>query len=151
MKSLFLSLKLSPTISNILSSSIGSLIATIIRIPQEEIKVACQSQRYSNAIEAFISLYKLHGLNGFYRNGLIVILRDVLWHTISYTLFQTLKSYHLKKSQHHFSKKKELVIGVFVGTIACILTHPLDVIRTVMMVIYFLDFIIIIFIIILIY
>lgn len=118
-------------------------MATILRIPQEEIKVACQSNQYSNAIEAFILLYQRHGLFGFYRNGLVVILRDVLWHSISYTLFHAIKSLHYQKYQVQFSQKKELLFGAFVGALACILTHPLDVIRTVKMVFIPLSFVII--------
>jgi hypothetical protein len=114
---------------NLLAAMFGSFVATIIRIPQEEIKVACQSLQSPNALSALLSLYRAHGFFGFYRNAPIVILRDVLWHSISYSLFQSLRS-----SSKHRSQRQELLLGGLVGIIACVVTHPLDVIRTVLMV-----------------
>jgi hypothetical protein len=130
---------LSSTLTNLLSASLGAFAATIIRIPQEEIKVACQSAKYPNAFVAVTSLYGSSGLFGFYRNAPIIILRDVLWHSLSYSLFHFLKTPHNSTQQiDRFSQRtqgrNEILLGTFVGALACLLTHPLDVIRTVLMV-----------------
>lgn len=117
-----------------ISSCLGAFTATLIRIPQEEIKVACQSSKYSNIFHAMNSIYHTNGIFGFYRNAPIVIIRDILWHTISYTLVQQLKSSYLKKYKQQIPIKYEFFFGGIIGMIACLLTHPLDVLRTIMMV-----------------
>jgi hypothetical protein len=123
---------MSSTLINLLSASLGAFVAASIRIPQEEIKVACQSAKYPNAIIALTSLYQTRGFLGFYRNAPIILLRDVLWHALSYSLFHFIKRNNSTKER--FSPRKEIFLGVFVGALACLLTHPLDVIRTVLMV-----------------
>jgi hypothetical protein len=110
----------------------GSFAATVIRIPQEEIKVACQSLQSPHALSALLSLYLSRGFFGLYRNAPIVIVRDVLWHTISYTLFQWLRSSSTRSD--NLSQRRELLLGAVAGLVACVLTHPLDVMRTVLMV-----------------
>ncbi len=120
--------------ANIIASSLGALVATIIRIPQEEIKVDCQSFKYRHAFDAFFSRYQLHGFSGFYQNAPVLIFRDILWHSFSYTLFHAIKSYSANKYGCHISQKQEFLLGGFVGVLTCVFTHPLDVIKTIKMV-----------------
>lgn len=112
----------------------GAFMATLIRVPQEEIKIACQSMKYSNLFHAVVSFYQTGGLIGFYKNAQVVIIRDVLWHTLSYTLIQCGKSYYFKKNNKSLPIRYEFLLGGLIGMIACLLTHPLDVIRTILMV-----------------
>lgn len=117
---------ISPAFIQLVSAAIGTALAACVRVPQEVLKQGCMAELYPNAYAALMTIWSVGGLGGFYRGARETLVRDVLWNSLSFTFFRILAERECRGS----SARRQYVHGILAGSIAALLTHPLDVLKT---------------------
>lgn len=90
-----------------------------------------QINNYNNIREAVKSIYRTNGILGFLRGYTITLLRDIPFGLIQFPIYEAIKRKMNKKSLTLIDSS---IAGGIAGSIAAILTTPLDVIKTRIMV-----------------
>ena len=103
----------------------GASCAGLIRIPQEVVKQGCMVELYPHAFAAVTTIAKTKGLAGFYKGAVATLSRDVLWNSLSFSIFRLLLDIIRSKDP-----QVQYVLGIVAGCSAACATHPLDVAKT---------------------
>lgn len=110
------------------AAACGTALAASVRVPQELIKQGCMAELYPNAAVAVSEIWKRGGLFAFYKGARSTMIRDVLWNSLSFTFFRMLSEG--KKDGQQQGASAQYVNGILAGSLAALLTHPLDVLKT---------------------
>lgn len=122
----FLSFDMSRPQFGILPAAImGEFAACSVRIPIEIVKQRMQVSNCQSVKYAVANHYKLNGFKGFYRGAVSMLFRDVPFACIQYPLYMHLKD---KRELHPAGA------GALSGGVSALLTTPLDVAKTRVMV-----------------
>jgi len=128
----------------LLAAALGASAAATVRVPQEVLKQGIMAQLYPNTFSATHSIWTTQGWRGFYNGLRPTLLRDVLWNSLSFTIFKLLDEIFSPSAVTTTSTQGEdsasstpkgrIVAqywrGIVAGALAALLTHPLDVFKT---------------------
>ena len=125
---------------------VAEVFAAFIYVPSEVVKTRLQLQgRYNNphslsahnyrgTLNAFSDIYKKRGVSGLYRGYGATLLRDVPFSALQFSIYENIKSYFVKEhcegDVNKLTAQHDMVAGAVSGSIAGILTTPLDVVKT---------------------
>ncbi|EGB05281.1 hypothetical protein AURANDRAFT_15075, partial [Aureococcus anophagefferens] len=109
----------------LVAAACGAACAGAIRIPQEVMKQGCMVELYPNALVAFSTILAEKGLAGFYKGAVATITRDVMWNSLSFSIFRLLLDY-----ANTSNPKAQYSLGIAAGWLAALATHPFDVAKT---------------------
>lgn len=117
----------------ILSGGLARMFAVTAVSPIELIRTKIQSEKlkYTDMVDAVKFAIKDQGLKSLYRGWVSTVLRDVPFSMIYWFNYESLKSFLLKKQNNqNLSSKSVFFCGASAGSIAALITCPLDVVKT---------------------
>lgn len=103
-----------------------------MRVPAEVLKQRMQVLTYQTGLRrAVLELYRREGTLGFYRGFQATLQREIPFACLQYPAYEYLKAaWKLRSAEEDIAPWKGAVCGSLAGAIAGILTTPLDVIKT---------------------
>jgi len=113
--------------------SLAEIVACSVRVPMEVIKQRRQVVDMSTA-EIAITAYKKEGILGFYRGFGSTLIRDCPFSFIQFPIWEYLKVTYKNYKKAELSSIDVANCGALAGGIAAVLTTPLDVVKTRIMV-----------------
>ena len=130
-----------PTLrKRIYAGLITGCFGIIIASPCDVVKVKLQASNfqsttyYKNTLDTYSQIFKKEGLKGFYAGLLPNIIRCSIMNSAELAFYDEIKSYFMEN--FHISKDNRLLhflCAIKASFLACIITSPVDVIKTQMM------------------
>ena len=129
------------SINHMAAASIGEVAACAVRVPTEVVKQRAQASQHASSMEGLkyiLSLRHTHGFNTMwrelYRGWSVTIIREVPFTVIQFPLWEAMKKWQCHRSGNiEASASESALFGCVSGGVAAILTTPLDVLKTRMM------------------
>lgn len=118
---------------NLLASALGSLTSSLLKVPLEVLKQGIQADLYSTIGSAILHIYAHEGIAGYYKGSSVTILRDTIWNSVSYMLYE----YFVLLYQQRYGgvgDRAMVILGAVAGIVSSVITQPLDVAKTKIMV-----------------
>jgi len=114
------------------AASVGEVNACLIRVPVENVKQRRQAEsvKYNSSITVMRNIFKLEGVKGFYRGYLTTVMREIPFSLIQFPIWEKLKSVWKKQQSHEIEAWQSAVCGSFAGGVSAVMTTPLDVAKT---------------------
>ncbi|XP_030163051.1 S-adenosylmethionine mitochondrial carrier protein isoform X4 [Lynx canadensis] len=100
---------------HMLAASAGEVVACLIRVPSEVVKQRAQVSSSSRTFHIFSNVLYQEGIRGLYRGYTSTVLREALWSW---------------RQDHVVDCWQSAVCGAFAGGFAAVVTTPLDVAKT---------------------
>ncbi|KAL8051850.1 hypothetical protein ABFX02_06G175300 [Erythranthe guttata] len=134
----FVLVNIAPTLSEIQVHSVASFsstfIGTVMRIPCEVLKQRLQAGLFDNVGEAITGTWLLEGSKGFFRGTGATLCREIPFYVAGAGLYSQSKKVARKLLERELDPLEAIVIGALSGGITAVMTTPLDVIKTRMMI-----------------
>ncbi|XP_077626721.1 mitochondrial S-adenosylmethionine carrier protein isoform X2 [Crocuta crocuta] len=102
-------------VKHMLAASAGEVVACLIRVPSEVVKQRTQVSASSRTFQIFSNILYQEGIQGLYRGYTSTVLREALWSW---------------RQDHVVDCWQSAVCGAFAGGFAAVVTTPLDVAKT---------------------
>eukprot|EP00898_Chlorokybus_atmophyticus_P004000 jgi/Chlat1/4600/Chrsp290S04336 len=116
--------------AGLVAGAAGAVGASVVRVPQEVLKQRIAIGIYPNMLQAVPIMYQQGGLLAFYRGFQAQLSRDVPWNTLSFCLYEQLRSRMNRSNNTPLTYWQSLGVGVASGSISAVLVTPLDVVKT---------------------
>ncbi|XP_072454832.1 mitochondrial S-adenosylmethionine carrier protein isoform X1 [Notamacropus eugenii] len=134
-------------VTHMLAASAGEVVACLIRVPSEVVKQRAQVSAASGTFHIFSSILNQEGIQGLYRGYKSTVLREIPFSLVQFPLWESLKvckdlhTGHLIGSSrlqalwsrtqgHAVNSWQSAACGAFAGGFAAVVTTPLDVAKT---------------------
>uniref|UniRef100_A0A4X2KG85 Mitochondrial S-adenosylmethionine carrier protein n=1 Tax=Vombatus ursinus TaxID=29139 RepID=A0A4X2KG85_VOMUR len=102
-------------VTHMLAACAGEVVACLIRVPSEVVKQRAQVSAASGTFHIFSNILYQEGIQGLYRGYKSTVLREALWS---------------RKQGHVVDSWQSAACGAFAGGFAAVVTTPLDVAKT---------------------
>lgn len=110
------------------------VVCSVILVPGEVLKCRIQAGTVASLGEGVTSVFKTDGFLGFYQGYGATLLRDVPYTMLELGLYENIKLFMKKRANtSELGQRDEITAGAITGTITGLLTTPLDVVKTKMM------------------
>jgi len=120
-----------PRIGPLGAAACGALASCLVSVPQEVIKQRLVTGVYPSTGVAVTSIYRTQGWRGFYTAWGPTVLRNVPFVVITFTTFAMLEKQALQgRGEDKLRFADSLGIGVASALAGCLLTQPVDVVKT---------------------
>ena len=141
--------KLKPIFAYAMAAVLGDVTGSGWLCPAEVVKQKMQAGVYGTTKQAFVETWKREGIRGFYRGYFGGLARDVPYRVVQMTSYEMAKSLYIRfkrsrRNRHQFwsndgtslelSPAESAMLGGVAGCISALLTQPMDVVRTQMMI-----------------
>lgn len=117
-------------VTHMLAASLGETVACLIRVPTEVVKQRTQASPSSTTYNMLLTTLKEEGVRGLYRGFGSTVLREIPFSLVQFPLWEYLKTQWSRRQGHTLSSWQSAVCGAFAGAIAALVTTPLDVAKT---------------------
>ncbi|CAM6032798.1 unnamed protein product [Sphagnum compactum] len=116
---------------HVVSASMGTIVASIVRVPADTLKHRVQAYMHPNVFEAFRSVVTAEGIGGLYKGFWPTLLRDVPEIAIQFGVYEKLRGVvQAKRNVTKLTTPEHLALGACAGAIAATITMPLDLVKT---------------------
>eukprot|EP00092_Neocalanus_flemingeri_P076870 GFUD01095387.1.p1 GENE.GFUD01095387.1~~GFUD01095387.1.p1 ORF type:complete len:265 (+),score=60.11 GFUD01095387.1:42-836(+) len=124
-----MSLKGSDTLVHMGAASLGEVVACVVGVPVEVVK---QRRQVSNMSSGKIvqRIWNGEGGRGFYRGYLSTLSREVPFSLIQMPLWELFKEEWSRVVERNLRSEESAVCGSMGGVVAAVITNPLDVVKT---------------------
>lgn len=112
------------------AAAFGELAACLIRVPTENVKQNLQVGEFNRLTEAVTTICRQRGMFGLFRGYTATILRDSPFAMIQFPIWETLRSYGKQVRRRDLNDFEVSLCGSVAGATTAVLTCPLDVIKT---------------------
>ena len=115
----------------------AGLASSLVRVPTEVVKTRTQTREFSGAAQALRAIALGEGRRGLFAGYSSFLLRDLPFDAIEFFAYEQLKSAyhgHVLRRSRELSSPEVSVIGALAGAATGLLTTPLDVLKTRMMI-----------------
>ncbi|NXK35416.1 SAMC protein, partial [Piprites chloris] len=120
---------LSPA-THMVAASLGEVVACLIRVPSEVVKQRAQVSPSSSTLRILSHTLYHEGVQGLYRGYKSTVLREIPFSLVQFPLWESLKDLWSWKQGHVVDSWQSAVCGAFAGGFAAVVTTPLDVAKT---------------------
>ncbi|XP_008923949.1 S-adenosylmethionine mitochondrial carrier protein [Manacus vitellinus] len=120
---------LSPA-THMVAASLGEVVACLIRVPSEVVKQRAQVSPSSSTLRILSQTLYHEGVQGLYRGYKSTVLREIPFSLVQFPLWESLKDLWSWKQGHVVDSWQSAVCGAFAGGFAAVVTTPLDVAKT---------------------
>ncbi|XP_043443828.1 S-adenosylmethionine mitochondrial carrier protein isoform X1 [Prionailurus bengalensis] len=115
---------------HMLAASAGEVVACLIRVPSEVVKQRAQVSSSSRTFQIFSNVLYQEGIRGLYRGYTSTVLREIPFSLVQFPLWESLKALWSWRQDHVVDCWQSAVCGAFAGGFAAVVTTPLDVAKT---------------------
>lgn len=115
---------------HMLAASTGEVVACLIRVPSEVVKQRAQVSASSRTFQIFSNILYEEGIQGLYRGYKSTVLREIPFSLVQFPLWEYLKTLWSWRQDHAVDSWQSAVCGAFAGGFAAVITTPLDVAKT---------------------
>jgi len=115
---------------HMLGAGLGEVAACITRVPVEVVKQRAQAGTAASTREAFFMTLRSEGLPGFYRGYWSTVVREVPFSCIMIPLWERFKTMWSDRQSQPVTAWQSSVCGAASGGLAAVVTTPLDVAKT---------------------
>ncbi|KAG6544243.1 hypothetical protein Mapa_014346 [Marchantia paleacea] len=116
---------------HVAAASVGTVVASIVRVPADTVKHRVQAYMHANVFEACRTVVATEGIGGLYRGFWPTLMRDVPEIAIQFGVYEKLRSYiKTKRKVSKLTTPEHLLLGAFAGAIAATCTMPIDLVKT---------------------
>ncbi|XP_050169196.1 S-adenosylmethionine mitochondrial carrier protein isoform X3 [Myiozetetes cayanensis] len=105
-------------------------VACLIRVPSEVVKQRAQVSPSSSTLRILSHTLYHEGVQGLYRGYKSTVLREIPFSLVQFPLWESLKDLWSWKQGHVVDSWQSAVCGAFAGGFAAVVTTPLDVAKT---------------------
>ncbi|XP_072454833.1 mitochondrial S-adenosylmethionine carrier protein isoform X2 [Notamacropus eugenii] len=117
-------------VTHMLAASAGEVVACLIRVPSEVVKQRAQVSAASGTFHIFSSILNQEGIQGLYRGYKSTVLREIPFSLVQFPLWESLKALWSRTQGHAVNSWQSAACGAFAGGFAAVVTTPLDVAKT---------------------
>ncbi|XP_004854225.1 S-adenosylmethionine mitochondrial carrier protein isoform X1 [Heterocephalus glaber] len=117
-------------VKHMLAASAGEVVACLIRVPSEVVKQRAQVSASSRTFQIFSNILHEEGIQGLYRGYKSTVLREIPFSLVQFPLWEYLKALWSWRQDHAVDSWQSAVCGAFAGGFAAVITTPLDVAKT---------------------
>lgn len=117
-------------LKHMLAASAGEVVACLIRVPSEVVKQRAQVSASSKTLQIFYTILSEEGIQGLYRGYKSTVLREIPFSLVQFPLWESLKALWSWRQGHVVDSWQSAVCGAFAGGFAAVVTTPLDVAKT---------------------
>ncbi|XP_023475881.1 mitochondrial S-adenosylmethionine carrier protein isoform X2 [Equus przewalskii] len=117
-------------VKHMLAASVGEVVACLIRVPSEVVKQRAQVSASSRTFQIFSNILYEEGIQGLYRGYKSTVLREIPFSLVQFPLWESLKALWSWRQDHVVDSWQSAVCGAFAGGFAAVVTTPLDVAKT---------------------
>lgn len=114
----------------------GAMAASLVAVPAEVVRSHVQTCKYPTTQAAMRGILQSKGMRGLYRGYTASLARDLPFDTMQITIFEVLRCAYAsatRRSTSHLSAQETAGLGFMSGGITGVVTTPIDVVRTHMM------------------
>lgn len=127
-----------PFTAQLCSSLCAGVASCVASVPQEVLKQRMVIGMYPSMVSAIAQIYTHSGLLGFYAGGSAAVARNVPFVCTAFTVFAMFKQWHVKRERIRghgsdtatLSLRHSMAFGMASAAVACVVTHPADVVKT---------------------
>lgn len=117
-------------LSYMAASSIGEVIACLVRVPTENVKQKQQAGLYTSLRSTVRGIINEQGFRGFYAGYSTTVAREIPFSFIQFPIWEFSKQYLRKKLGKEISPWQSALCGSASGAVAAAITTPLDVVKS---------------------
>ncbi|KAM4582207.1 mitochondrial S-adenosylmethionine carrier protein isoform 1-T1 [Fundulus diaphanus] len=117
-------------VSHMLAASLGEIVACLIRVPTEVVKQRTQASPSSSSYNMLRATLTEEGFRGLYRGYSSTVLREIPFSLVQFPLWEYLKTLWSQRQGHTLHSWQSAVCGALAGAAAALVTTPLDVAKT---------------------
>ncbi|KAK7102605.1 mitochondrial S-adenosylmethionine carrier protein-like [Littorina saxatilis] len=117
-------------VGHMTAASIGEMIACLLRVPTEVVKQRAQAAPHLSSLTVFRTTVASEGLRGLYRGYSSTLAREIPFSLIQFPLWEFFKKQWERKTQQPVMAWQSSVSGALAGGISAVVTTPLDVAKT---------------------
>ncbi|XP_077430511.1 mitochondrial S-adenosylmethionine carrier protein isoform X1 [Vanacampus margaritifer] len=118
------------TVTHMLAASLGEMVACLIRVPTEVVKQRTQASPSSSTYRMLVVALREEGVRGLYRGFGSTVLREIPFSLVQFPLWEYLKTQWSQRRGHTLHSWQAALCGAFAGAVAALVTTPLDVAKT---------------------
>ena len=102
------------------AACVGEINACLIRVPVENVKQRRQAEsvKYNSSITVTKNIFKLEGINGFYRGYLTTVMREIPFSLIQFPIWEKLKSIWRNRQAKDIEAWQSAMCGSFAGGVS---------------------------------
>ncbi|KAF8430330.1 mitochondrial carrier domain-containing protein [Tirmania nivea] len=123
------------------AATLGELAACAVRVPTEVLKQRAQAAQCRSARAAFAEIWRLRHRGGggggwpavlreLYRGGAVTVMREIPFTVVQFPLWEALKARWGAATATRITPLESALFGSVSGALAALLTTPLDVLKT---------------------
>ena len=112
----------------------AGLASSIVRVPTEVVKTRMQTGEYKHAFTALRTIMAKEGARGIFAGYGSFLLRDLPFDAIEFVAYEQLKKAYSKAVARDLNSGEISVIGASAGAVTGLVTTPLDVLKTRLMI-----------------
>ncbi|CAA0821222.1 mitochondrial substrate carrier family protein [Striga hermonthica] len=117
-----------------MSSFCGTFLGTAVRIPCEVLKQRLQAGLFENVGQAIVGTWREDGAGGFFRGTAATLCREIPFYVAGMGLYAESKKVVQRLIGRELQPWETVAVGALSGGLTAVLTTPIDVIKTRMMV-----------------
>ncbi|KAM9798822.1 mitochondrial S-adenosylmethionine carrier protein isoform 2-T2 [Syngnathus typhle] len=118
------------SVTHMLAASLGETVACLIRVPAEVVKQRTQVSTSFSTYHMLVVVLKEEGVRGLYRGFSSTVLREIPFSLVQFPLWEYLKTQWSQRRGHTLHSWQAALCGAFAGAVAALVTNPLDVAKT---------------------
>uniref|UniRef100_A0A7S0X188 Mitochondrial carrier protein n=1 Tax=Chlamydomonas leiostraca TaxID=1034604 RepID=A0A7S0X188_9CHLO len=118
----------------VLAGMAAGTASSLVRVPTEVIKQRLQTKEFAGAMGAISHIMSKEGVRGLYAGYGAFMLRDLPFDAIEFVVYEQLKKAWTAFNKRELHAHETSLIGAFAGGFTGVVTTPLDVLKTRMMV-----------------
>jgi len=115
----------------LLAASMGEAMACLVRVPMDNVKSKMQAGLYNTTRQTCAGIMARGGFRGHFVGYLPTLAREVPFSATQFTLYETMKNtWSRANGTADVSPREAAVIGAVSGGFSAVVTTPLDVVKT---------------------
>ncbi|CAN6932401.1 unnamed protein product [Brassica oleracea] len=121
-------------VAHLAAGALGGAVSSIVRVPTEVVKQRMQTGQFASAPDAVRLIIAKEGFGGMYAGFGSFLLRDLPFDALQFCVYEQLRIGYKLAARRDLNDPENAMLGAVAGAVTGVLTTPLDVIKTRLMV-----------------
>ncbi|KAF8105339.1 hypothetical protein N665_0158s0023 [Sinapis alba] len=121
-------------VAHLAAGALGGAVSSIVRVPTEVVKQRMQTGQFDSAPDAVRLIIAKEGFGGMYAGFGSFLLRDMPFDALQFCVYEQLRIGYKLAARRDLNDPENAMLGAVAGAVTGVLTTPLDVIKTRLMV-----------------